>query len=131
MIYDHMDTLFDYLPNNTVIIAENPAELAQAADKSAQLAQVNYDKACSKSTCVWSRQDLFLTWEEISADLTRQEAVSLAPLVVTGTGDRLTVSADITDNSDLALAMDQARKTDQPAAPLLRWIASNRMRVAP
>ena len=45
LIYDRMDTLFDYLPSNTVIITENPAELAQAAEKSAQLAQVNYQKA--------------------------------------------------------------------------------------
>jgi transcription-repair coupling factor (superfamily II helicase) len=124
LIYDHMDTLFDYLPNNAVIFADNPAELAQAADKSAQLAQVNYDNACSRRHLCVEPRDLFLTWEEISAALTRREAVSFAPLVVTGTGDRLTVSADIIDNSDLALAMQQARKTDQPAAPLLRWIAA-------
>jgi transcription-repair coupling factor (superfamily II helicase) len=125
MIYDHMDTLFDYLPDDTVIIAENPAELAQVADKSAQLAQVNYRKAlCEKHICV-EPSDLFLDWEEISAELTRRDAVSLAPLMVTGAADRLAVSADITDNSDLLLAMQQARKTDQPAAPLMRWIAAH------
>jgi transcription-repair coupling factor (superfamily II helicase) len=124
LIYDHMDTLFDYLPDRTVIIAENPAELAQAAEKSSQLAQVNYHKACDdKHLCV-EPTDLFLNWEEISHHLARREAISMAPLAVVGTGDRPTMDADVADNSDLALAMGQARKTDQPAAPLIRWIAA-------
>jgi transcription-repair coupling factor (superfamily II helicase) len=124
LIYDHMDTLFDYLPDRTVIIAENPAELAQAAEKSSQLAQVNYHKACDdKHLCV-EPTDLFLNWEEISHHLARREAISIAPLAVVGTGDRPTMDADVADNSDLALAMGQARKTDQPAAPLIRWIAA-------
>ena len=37
-----------------------------------------------------------------------------------------TVSVDIADNSELVLAMDQARKTEQPAAPLLEWIAQQK-----
>ena len=124
MIYDHMDTLFDYLPAGTVIIADNPAELAQAAAKSAQLAQVNYEKACSEKHLCVEPTDLFLNWEEISAELTRREAVCLAPLMVTGDGDRQAAPVETADNSDLLLAMQQARKTDQPAAPLLRWIAA-------
>jgi transcription-repair coupling factor (superfamily II helicase) len=123
MIYDRMDTLFDYLPEGTVIIADNPAELAQAAAKSAQLAQVNYEKACSEKHLCVEPADLFLSWEEIDAELTRREAVCLAPLAVTGDVDRLTVNVDTADNSDLRQALQQARKTDQPAAPLLRWIA--------
>ncbi len=124
MIYDRMDTLFDYLPASTVIIADNPAELAQVAADSAQLAQVNYEKACSEKHLCVEPTDLFLNWEEISAELNRREAVSLAPLAVTGDGDRLVVNVDTSDNSDLLLAMQQARKTDQPAAPLLQWIAA-------
>jgi transcription-repair coupling factor (superfamily II helicase) len=123
LIFDHMDTLFDYLPDRTVIIAENPAELAQAAEKSEQLAQVNYHKACDdKHLCV-QPEDLFLSWKEINRCLARREAVSLAPIAVVGADERLTVDADVADNGDLVLAMDQARKTDQPAAPLIRWIA--------
>ena len=91
LIYDHMDTLFDYLPDDTVIIAENPTGLAQAAEKSAQLAQVNYDRACSEKHLCVEPTDLFLNWSEINADLARRESVSLAPLVVTGVGDRLTL----------------------------------------
>ena len=124
MIYDHMDTLFDYLPEGTVIIAENPAELAQVAAKSEQLAQVNYRKARSEMHLCVEPTDLFLNWEEISADLTRRRAVSLAPLVVTGAVDRHTVYAETADNGELLLAMEQARKTDHPAAPLVKWVAA-------
>ena len=124
LIYDRMDTLFDYLPGNTVIIADNPAELAQAAEKSEQLAQVNHDKACSEKHLCVEPKELFLSWEEISADLARREFISLAPLRVTGIGDRLPLDAEVADNSDLVLAMDRAKKTDQPAAPLVQWIAA-------
>ncbi len=126
LIYDHMDTLFDYLPGNTVIIAENPAELAQAAEKSAQTAQVNHDTACSEKRLCVDPTDLFLSWQEVSAELARRESVSLAPLALAGAGDRLALEAEVADNDDLVLAMEQARKTDQPAAPLLQWIATQR-----
>jgi len=126
LIFDHLDTLFDYLPADTVIIAENPAELAQAVEKSAQLAETNHAKACSEKQLCVEPTDLFLDWAEIAAGLARRQAVSLVPLKVTGPDDRLTMDAGITDNSDLVLAMDQARKTDQPAAPLIRWIGSQR-----
>ena len=110
LIFDHMDTLFDYLPDRTVIIAENPAELAQAAEKSGQLAQVNYHKACDdKHLCV-QPEDLFLSWEEINECLARREAVSLAPIAVVGADDRLTVDAEVADNGDLVLAMDRGQK---------------------
>ncbi|WP_231716418.1 transcription-repair coupling factor [Desulfosarcina alkanivorans] len=124
LIYDRMGTLFDYLPDNTVIIAENPAELAQAAEKCSQQAQVNYHKARDDRHLCVEPADLFLTWEAIEGHLDRREAISLAPLAVAvaGIDDRPTTDADVTDNSDLVLAMGQARKTDQPAAPLIRWI---------
>ncbi len=124
LIYDRMDTLFDYLPDNTVIIVENPAELARATEKGEQVARINHDKACSdKHLCV-APADLFLNWQEISNRLAHQEAVSLVPLAVTGSDDHPVVDTDLADNSDLVLAMNQARKTDQPAAPLLQWIAA-------
>jgi transcription-repair coupling factor (superfamily II helicase) len=123
LIYERMDTLFDYLPDATVIIAENPSELALAAEKNAQTAQINHDKACDEKHLCVDPADLFLSWEEIEAELTRRESVSLAPLVMTGTGDRALLNADVTDNSDLVLALDQARKSEQPAAPLVQWVA--------
>jgi transcription-repair coupling factor (superfamily II helicase) len=121
LIYDHMDTLFDYLPDRTVIIAENPAELAQAAEKSSQLAQVNYHKACDdKHLCV-EPTDLFLNWEEISHHLARREAISIAPLAVVGTGDRPTMDADVADNSDSGAGHGPGQKNrsaGRPADPM-------------
>lgn len=126
LIYHRMATLFDYLPDNTVIIAENPAELAGTAEKSELLAQANYEKACSEKRLCVEPTDLFLHWKEINSHLARREAVFLAPLAVTGRDDRFTVNAHVPDNGDLVQAMDQARKTDQPAAPLIQWIGEQR-----
>ena len=122
LIYPRMDTLFDYLPPDTVIIAENPAELAQAADKSAGQAQVNYDKALSDQRICVRPEALFLSWAEIESGLTERQAISLTPLALTGQAQRLTVEATMTDNGDLAQTMDQARKGEQPAQPLVQWI---------
>jgi transcription-repair coupling factor (superfamily II helicase) len=123
LIFERMDTLFDYLPKDTVVIAENPSELAQAAEKRAQLARVNFEKAVSDRRLCVPPGALFASWDEIDKRLDRHRAVSLTPLAVAGTSDRLTVEAKVTDNSDLAQAMEQARKGDDPAAPLLAWIA--------
>ncbi len=126
LIYERMGTLFDYLPDNTVIIAENLADLAAAAEKNAQQAQINYHKARDdKHLCVRPR-DLFLSWEAVRSKMERREFVNLAPLLVSGGSDSLILAADLTDTSDLAYALEQARSTDQPAAPLVDWIAAQR-----
>jgi transcription-repair coupling factor (superfamily II helicase) len=122
LIYTHMDTLFDYLPPGTVVVAEDPAELAQAAGKSAQLVQINFDKALNDRRLCVGPEALFLSWEEIDAALTAHQAVSLTPLPVAGTTDRLTIAATMTDNSDLEQTMQQARKGERPAEPLVQWI---------
>jgi transcription-repair coupling factor (superfamily II helicase) len=122
LIYERMDTLFDYLADNTIVIAENPAELSQAIQKSQQLAWANHNTACDENRLCVSPDDLFVGWQEIDHRLNRREAVFLAPLAVTGS-DRLTIEADVADNSDLKLSMAQARTTDEPAAPLVKWVA--------
>ncbi len=124
LVYDRMDTLFDYLPSDTVIITENPTELAQAAEKSAQLAQVNYQKACSDHHLCVEPADLFLSWDEVRTELDHRASVSLAPLVVAGSGTRSELAVSVSANDELVAAMQQARKTDQPAAPLIAWLAS-------
>jgi transcription-repair coupling factor (superfamily II helicase) len=126
LIYERMDTLFDYLPADTVVIAENPAELAQSAEKSLQLARANYNKACDGQQLCVEPQDLFATWEEIQADLTARRSVVLTPLAITGGDDRASVEADVADTGDLVQIMEQARQSDQPAAPLVRWIDAQR-----
>jgi len=126
LIYEQMDTLFDYLPDNAVIVAEDPAGLAGAAEKSARLAQVNYDKACEDRHLCVEPSDLFLSWTEIQDEMDRRESVSLVQLAVSGSQERLVIEAETSDNSGLAQAMDQARKTEQPAAPLLQWIENHR-----
>ena len=124
LIYERMDTLFDYLPDRTVIIAENPAGLSAAAEKSAQQAQVNYHKACEdKHLCV-KPADLFLDWDAIASEMAQREFVALAPLAVSGGEERVTLETDLTDTGDLAQAMEQARTSEQPAAPLVNWITA-------
>ncbi len=124
LIYTRMDTLFDYLPKDTVIIAENPADLAQAADKSARQAQVNYEKALADQRICVNPGALFLDWEEIDAALTAHHAVHLAELARSDAGHRQTIETTMTDNGDLALTMAQARKGEQPALPLVQWIGT-------
>ena len=123
LIYEHMDTLFDYLPADTVILAENPAELARSAERSAEATRVNVDKARGEQRLCVEPEALFIDWPEIHAGLDRREAVYLAPVAVTGTDARPSVDAGTTDNEDFVQAMHQARKGEQPAAPLLQWIA--------
>ena len=122
LIYERMDTLFDYLPADTVIIAENPAELAQSTEKAAEAARLNVDKARSDQRLCVEPEALFLDWPEIKGALDRREAVFLTPLAISGPDARPTIEVGVRDNEDLVAAMNQARKSEQPAAPLLQWI---------
>ena len=121
LIYERMDTLFDYLPGDTVVVAEDPADIGRAIEKRAQLAQANHDTACGKNRLCVSPGDLFLEAKMVDELLQQRASVFLAPLALAG-GRQRHIDSDVRDNSELILAMDQARSTDQPAAPLVRWI---------
>ncbi|PID40551.1 MAG: transcription-repair coupling factor [Proteobacteria bacterium] len=126
LIYERMDTLFDYLSANAVIIADNPSELAQAVHKNSQTARANYEKACADQQLCVNPEDLFLEWDVIVRLLDARHGIVLSPVALDGRGDRLTVTTPVEDNSDLAQALNQSRKTDAPAAPLIRWIEDQR-----
>ncbi len=122
LIYEKMDTLFDYLPDNTVIIADNPGELSRAAEKRAQVAQTNHDKALSdKQLCV-APADLFEEWQAVVHRMDERAAVTITPMAATDFSQRQAMDVRIHDNGPLAMAMKQARKTDHPTTPLIQWI---------
>ncbi|MGD9310538.1 MAG: transcription-repair coupling factor, partial [Desulfosarcina sp.] len=122
LIYERMDALFDYLPDDTVILVDNPTDLARAAEKSAQQAHGNYIKARDDRRLCVEPEDLFLEWQQIRAILDRRESVSMIPLAITANHGQPTINAHINDNGDLVLALEQARRTDQPARPLIEWL---------
>ena len=127
LIYERMDTLFDYLPADAVVIVEDPADLAQAVERRIAAAQAAVDKAMAEKRLCVAPEDLFLSWPEIESQLARRDAVSLATLVVGDDRARpLSAAADTRDNGELAMAMSQARRGDQPAAPLTAWLAERR-----
>ena len=124
LIYPRLDTLFDYLAKGTVIIAENPSELAQAADRNAQQAHINYEKALAEQRLCVPPESLFLDWREIERALVANQAVFLSTVALTGSEKGPAIEAKTKDNSDLALAMVQARKGENPALPLVEWVGT-------
>ena len=84
LIFDHPDTLFDYLPSDTIPVMFEPGALRQAAhDYHAQIEQ-NYHSANENKRLVVAPETLYLQWDQIRDQLAAYKLLNLKPLDVSG-----------------------------------------------
>ncbi|MDL2329775.1 transcription-repair coupling factor, partial [Desulfosarcina sp. OttesenSCG-928-A07] len=122
LMFDTMDTIFDYLSGNTVIVTDDLAELTRAAEKSTESVLLNVRKAKAEGRLCVEADDLFLDWAAITDHLSRRRSVFLTPAPLSKSASRKVVPVMIQETTDLALELKEARKSETPAAPLIRWM---------
>lgn len=133
-IYPALDTLFDYLPGNTLFVLLGPEALKQAASDLARRTRAHYQSACDEPRLCPRPADQYLSWS--TADRIFQENATLvlgalttaihAPEFPDRESARPSIRFDITDNSELHLALKASRDTEHLFGPLSEWVHAQR-----
>ena len=108
LIYPELDHVFDYLPEDSLIVSIEDEELERAAKDSEMHIAENYEAACrAKKMCV-EPSSLYLNWSEIKDRIARNKPLIFKMLEVReGEGqkqtDRMQYKAAVEDTTDVSL----------------------------
>ncbi|MBR9981084.1 MAG: transcription-repair coupling factor, partial [Desulfatitalea sp.] len=125
LIFDGLDTLFDYLPAATVPVLVGPAELERAAGETELQARQGYESAKANQQLVVTPDALFLSWSRVQALLDRFAPLSIKGLAVSSTsreGGVLVCRTQATDTEDVRQGLQINAAGDQPFQPLVDWL---------
>ena len=131
LIYTCQDTLFDYLPDNTVFVQIEPRQIAAAAEQFADLVFNGYQQARENNQFCIHPDRYYLSWDDAARTVTRNRPINLSMLPISGPpSDQHTASpawqVNVQNNDAVRAAMKTADPEGSLLRPLVDWI--NRQR---
>jgi len=127
LLYDKLDILSDYLPDNTLLVLPEPQNLAGAAEKKWEQATKNFVTARNDGRLCVPPQELYLKWSQAQKILDSMRPLNFHALAITG-GDRsrpddsLTFDFRVKDNAALSTQAQNYRETQELFKPLIKKI---------
>jgi transcription-repair coupling factor (superfamily II helicase) len=131
LIYPQLDTIFDYIPQNSLVVAINSDELEKAANETEESMASNYARIREERQLCLPPEQLYLKWSQATAALSERK-----PLVFK-TLDVLTIEnkpqtrfkrfkAAIENNTDLSIALKTPRDREHLFRPLVEWLTDKK-----
>jgi len=131
LIYPQLDTIFEYIPQNSLLVVDNPAELEEAAEETEESVISNYALARDEKRLCVSPEELYLKWSQASAFLSERKPLVLRALDVLRSEEEpptypCRFRAAIENNTDLSMALKNPRERENLFKPLVEWLADKK-----
>jgi len=131
LIYDHLDTVFDYLPKSTQIVVADTESVRKFADDFMLRSEEGYREAAAAGRLCVAPDQIYLGTEPVFARLEDRHPLWLKMLAVTAAGKSAAPSAPVyalkpEDNAGLQDALKGPRAAERKLTPLVDWIVSHR-----
>lgn len=127
LIYPELDTLFDYLPDNSLMIGVEPESLEKTANETIDLVAGNYAHSCESGRLCVLPESLYFDWKKVKKIILKYNPISLKVLDVIKSENRLddfahNFSFFLKNNSDLSSELKDIRSKENLFKPLTDWI---------
>ena len=127
LIYPKLDTLFDYIPQNSLIVNLNHEDLEKAANETEERVRNNYSAACNEKRLCVAPGSLYQKWSRASAVLLEKNPLVFKTLEVSKSQPTpplhpLKYKPTIEDNSDLSMALKNPADNENMFRPLVDWL---------
>ncbi len=133
LIYPELDHVFDYLPDDCLVVSVGDEELEGAARDSQSHIAANYEGACqAKKMCVEPSR-LYSSWPEIKDRIVQNKPLVFKMLEVHGgeaqtRADRMQFEATVEDTTDVSLHLKYYQGKENLLKPLADWIDEKRLK---
>ena len=130
LVYPQLDTVFDFLSDDALLISVSDAELEESAKIYEGHISKNYEAAyLAKNLCV-EPSSLYLNGSEVQALITQRVPLTFKTLAVHGPqqagSNELQFKAAIEDNTDISLQLKNYQDKENLLKPLAEWLDANR-----
>ncbi len=130
LVYPEPDTVFDFLPNNTLVVSISDEHLAEALEAQENQIHKNYEAAyLSKKMCV-EPSSLYLRGSQIQTLMEQRHPLQFKMLEVLGRRpqpkeNQLIFKAGVEDNTDICLQLKNYQEKESLLRPLADWLNAN------
>jgi len=129
LFYPQLDTLFDYIPKNSLIVNVNSDELDKVALETEERLINNFKASRDEGKLCVEPQELYLNWSQAVAAISERKPLSFKMLDVLKSNDHhrappYQFHAAVEQNTDLRMALKNYREKDQLLRPLIEWLWS-------
>jgi transcription-repair coupling factor (superfamily II helicase) len=124
LIFERLDTLFDYLAGDTLPILVEPSDLLRSVAETETQTQQGYRSAMERKQLVVEPATLYLKWSQVRDKLEdyRPLAFKALDIATSGQGQAALCRTQTTDTDDVRLALQNAAATEKPYQPLADWL---------
>ena len=127
LIYPRLDTIFDYVADNTLFIQLDAEAFEKAAAEEQARIHDNYDEARQEGRLCVEPERIYLDWEQVRQIIENAKPLRLRmfPVLKPGQiqGDSpLQYGFSLKDNTGIRSALKRARPKDNLISPFVEWI---------
>ena len=127
-IHENLETLFDYLPLDSIFMVPDSEGLERAAVEFETKIEENYAASFAANRLCDEPHNLYLQWPQTQAFINANRPVTLKAIeVLKAGGDERTephqLSFSVSNNTELSSALKSSKSTDYLFKPLIDWLA--------
>ncbi len=127
LVYPQLDTLFDFIPQKSLVVTLNHEELEKVASEIEKRVLNNYSSACDEKRLCVAPGALYQEWFRASAVLSDKKPLIFKMLEVSNRQQAsqarpLQFKMTIEDNSDLSMALKNPAGNEDLFRPLVDWL---------
>ena len=126
IVYEDLDTFFDYIPENTFLVLDFPDELESVANDFENKTLFNYKTTTSENRLCVEPESIYLKWDRVKSFIESRHHTSFKQLDMSthplAERDQLRLSFDYQDNTDLSLLLKREGARENPLRPLVDWL---------
>jgi transcription-repair coupling factor (superfamily II helicase) len=133
LIYAELDPVFDYVPDDSLVVSIGDEDLERAAKDSQNHITENYKAICQAQKMCVEPSSLYLNWSEIKDRISQNKPLVFKMLEVRGGGeqnraDSMQFKAAIDDTTDVSLRLKNYQEKENLLKPLADWIDEKRLK---
>ena len=125
IVYEELDTFFDYIPENTLLVMDSPDDLESRAMDFENKALINYKTTASDSQLCVEPDSIYLKWDKIKSFIKSKKQISFISFdLMNDPSDEKQVSQllfEFQDNADLSSSLKREGSKENPLIPLVEW----------
>ncbi|MFW6080388.1 MAG: transcription-repair coupling factor [Desulfosalsimonas sp.] len=131
LIYPEPDTVFDYLPDQALMVEYDASEVEKTARKKEDLAARNYSSACSDNRMCVPPDHIYQDFETAKSFLKSRQCLSFHLVKIMsgqgpGAGGGQVLDLEVQDNSELENIFRDRSRRNRGLKPLAEWVENNR-----
>lgn len=126
LVYSKLDSLFEYIPENSIFILDEPGKLQQAAGEMFDKELKNYTLARNEQRLCIDPDSIYLSWNEICGKINEKKHYNFKSIgfFSINEGMRCSIKCDnfIKSNDSVMLDLRNRIKKENYLLPLAQWI---------